>query len=414
MKEINSISLKEINSKNILKIIFENGPISRVAIARMLKISRPTTTSYISELLEKGIVVETGKGKSTTAGGKRATLIDFNKKAGYMLGVMIGVRSIRFALSDFCLNFLKKFKIETEEWKGSKSVIEKVVSNLNMIIDGENVDKKKIIGIGIGATGLVDSLKGRVIFSPNLKGWKGIDLKNIIEDAMGIPVFIENECRVQAIAEKKFGAAKDIENFVSIETGTGIGTGVFINNKLIIGNIGMAGEVGHIITDMASNKLCHCGNNGCLETLCSIQALREDIINDIKKAKNKDKYNLNSLSEEEILKLYQDKDEIVLKNVEKNAKLLGIGISNSIKMFNPEKVIIHGDAIKYGEHYLEIVRDSVAKNTFPKVKQYYDIQFSQLGDNVGLIGAMSFVFDNVLDLENRDLQSHYIIKKHKS
>ncbi|MBC8388651.1 MAG: ROK family transcriptional regulator [Actinobacteria bacterium] len=410
-KEKNNISLKEINKKNILKIVMEMGPISRIDISRHLKISRPTTSAYIGELIKDGLIEEIGKGDSTPSGGKKAVLLQFNSRAGYILGVMIGVKTIRIALTDLGSNIIEIIKILTEEWLGPDAVIDKLVKNLKKIIRKSKISKEEIIGIGIGSSGLVDSKKGLVIFSPNLDGWNNIKLKEIVEEKIGLPTFIENECRVQAIAEKKYGLAKDIKNFVCVETGTGIGTGVFIDNKLVSGDKGMAGEVGHIITNLAGNRVCHCGNIGCLETLCSTSSLLEDIVNDIKKRGKSSKYSESGLKLEDLSSLYDQGDEIVTRNVEKNAEYLGIGISNTIKMFNPELIIIHGEIIKFGEKYLKKVKESVSKNTFPKVKDNYNIQFSKLGENVGLIGATSIVFDNIFDLDSSNIAGQYIIKK---
>jgi len=410
-KEKNNISLKEINKKNILKIVIDTGPISRIDISRKLKISRPTTSAYISELIEEGLIEEVGKSNSTPSGGKKAVLLQFNVKAGYIIGVMIGVKTIRIALTDLGSNIVDIIKIPTEEWLGPDVVIDKLVKNLRKIINISRVNKEEIIGIGIGATGLVDSRKGLVIFSPNLDGWSNIKLKEIIEEKIELPTFIENECRVQAIAEKKYGLAKNVNNFVCVETGIGIGTGVFIDNKLMVGNKGMAGEVGHIITNLAGERKCHCGNIGCLETLCSINSLMEDIKADIKKSRKLTDYDSDKLEIEDLYKLYESGDEIAIRNVEKNAEYLGIGISNTIKMFSPELIIIHGEAIKFGERYLNKVKDSVSKNTFPKVKDNYNIQFSKLGENVGIVGASSIVFDNIFDLESSNIAGHYIIKK---
>ncbi len=283
-KENENISLKEINKKNILRIVLEIGPISRIDISKQLKISRPTTSAYISELIKDGLIEEIGKGDSTPFGGKKAVLLQFNSRAGYILGAMIGVNNIRIALTDLRSNIIEIIKIPTEEWLGPDAVIDKLVKNLKKIIRISGINKEEIIGIGIGATGLVDSGKGLVIFSPNLDGWNDIKLKEIVEGKIGLSTFIENECRVQAIAEKKYGLAKNIKNFVCVETGTGIGTGVFIDNKLVTGDKGMAGEVGHIITNLAGDRICHCGNKGCLETLCSISSLIDDITADIKKS----------------------------------------------------------------------------------------------------------------------------------
>jgi glucokinase len=195
-----------------------------------------------------------------------------------------------------------------------------------------------------------------------------------------------------------------------VETGIGIGTGVFIDNKLIVGEKGMAGEIGHIITNLAGNRKCHCGNVGCLETLCSINSLIEDIRADIKKSRKSADYN-KKLKINDLYKLYERGDKIVVRNVDKNAEYLGIGISNAIKMFNPELIIIHGEVIKFGKIYLIKVKESVSKNTFPKVKDEYNIQFSELGEKIGVIGAASIVFDNIFDLENSNIAGHYIIKK---
>ena len=410
-KEKNNISLKEINKKNILKIVIDVGQISRIDISRQLKISRPTTSAYIGELIDEGLIEEIGKSDSTPSGGKKAVLLQFRVRAGYILGVMIGVKNIRIALTDLGSNIIEIIKIPTEEWLGPDAVIDKLVKNIKEIIKKFKINKEEIIGIGIGATGLVDSKKGLVIFSPNLNGWNNIKLKEIIERKIDLPVFIENECRIQAIAEKKYGLAKDIRDFVCFETGTGIGTGVFIDNKLVIGNKGMAGEVGHIITNLAGNRVCHCGNIGCLETLCSTSYLLEDIEDDIKKSSTSSRKSKSGLKLEDLYNLYNQGDKIATINIEKNAEYLGIGISNTIKMFNPELIIIHGEVIKFGEKYLKKVKESVSKNTFPKVKDDYNIQFSEMGDNVGVIGAASIVFNNIFDLDSSSVAGHYIIKK---
>jgi N-acetylglucosamine repressor len=409
-REKSNISLKEINKKNILKIIIDVGPISRIDISRRLKISRPTTSAYISELIGDGLIEEIGKSDSTSLGGKKAVLLQFNARANYILGAMIGVKTIRIALTDLSSNIIEMMKIPTKEWLGPKEVMNELVKSLRSIIKLSGINREEIIGIGIGATGLVDSRKGLVIFSPNLSGWSNIKLKDIIEKKLELPTFIENECRVQAIAEKKYGLAKSIKDFVCVETGIGIGTGVFIDNKLIVGEKGMAGEIGHIITNLAGNRKCHCGNVGCLETLCSVNSLMEDIRDDIKKSKKSSDYN-KKLKINDLYKLYEQGDKIVTRNVDKNAEYLGIGISNAIKMFNPELIIIHGEVVKFGKNYLTKVKESVSQNTFPKVKDEYNIQFSELGEEVGVIGATSIVFDNIFDLENSNIAGHYIIKK---
>jgi predicted NBD/HSP70 family sugar kinase len=109
--------------------------------------------------------------------------------------------------------------------------------------------------------------------------------------------------------------------------------------------------------------------------------------------------------------MYNKGNEIVVDNVNKNAQYLGIGISNAIKIFSPERIIIHGEVIKFGDKYLNIVRESVDKNTFPMVHEKHDIQFSQLGEYVGLMGVTYIVFESIFNLNNLDIPDHYILKR---
>lgn len=407
----NSITLKEINKKNILKIIIDNGPISRIDISRLLNISRPTISAYITELIEENFIKEIGKSHSSPSGGKKAVLLQFNNKSGYILGVMIGVKTIRIGISDLRSNIIKLIKIPTEEWQGPQSVINKIVEGTKELLTMMDINKSNIIGVGIGVPGLVDSNFGLVIFSPNMTGWENIKLQEILENRFELPVFIENECRVQAIAEKRFGLAKNKNDFVCFETGVGIGTGVFTNNELLLGKNGIAGEVGHIITDLGGKKLCHCGNVGCLETLCSMGSLIEDIQEDVKSGKKSMIKPGDSLDISDVYKYYNLGDDVVVSNVMKNANYLGIGISNAIKMFNPEIIILQGKVIEFGEKYLDRIKITVAENTFPKVKDEYNIQYSKLGEKVGLIGATSIVFEKTFNLDNLNIAEEYMIKK---
>ena len=405
------ISIKEINKKNILKIIIEQKSISRIDISKLLKISRPTVSAYVSDLIEEDLIIEFGKNSSTSLGGKKAVLLKFNHDAGYIISVSIGVLKIRAAITNLGTRVISLMETKTEEEKGSEFVIKKVINLINKLLRKNEEIKEKIIGIGIACTGLVDSWNGEVIFSPNLTGWSNIPLRNIVEGKINLPTFIENECRIIAIAEKQYGLAKNIENFVCFLAGRGIGTGVFMNNKLVVGEKGLAGEIGHLTTDLESNRQCHCGGIGCLEAISSTATLLDEINNEINAKKENKLEKDEELCLEDLYRLYEQGDKIVEKHVNENARLIGLGISNTIKIFNPQLVIINGSPIKFGQKYMDIVRETVAKATFPKVKGNYNIQFSRLGDRVKIIGASAYVFEKIFNLENLNLANEYMVKK---
>jgi len=405
------ISIREINKKNILRIIIDKGSISRIDISKLLKISRPTISAYVSDLLEENLIEEFGKNNSTSLGGKKAVRLNFNYNAGYIISVSIGVNKLKVAITNLKAEIISILECDTEQEKGPETVIKKVVRLISKILTNNKDKKSKIIGIGISATGLVDSKNGIVIFSPNLSGWNNISLKEIIEEKTNFPTFIENECRISAIAEKKYGLAKDVDNFVCFLAGIGIGTGVFINNKLVVGEKGLAGELGHLITDLGSNKQCHCGSIGCLEAISSTETLLSDIRSKMNSIVGKKPYIKNNLCLNDLYELYENEDKIVTKYVNENARLIGIGISNAIKIFNPNLVIIHGIPINFGEKYLNIVKETVLKTTFPKVSNFFNIKFSELGNEVKSIGAAGYVFDNIFKLDDLNLANEYIVKK---
>lgn len=315
MRKSNIVSIKEINKKNILKIIIAKKSISRIDISRLLKISRPTVSAYVTELINDNLVKEYGKDSSTSLGGKKAVLLNFNYNAGYIIAVSIGVLSIRVAITNLNAEILSLSETKTEEEKGSSFVISKVIKLIKSILKKNGDKKEKIIGIGIACTGLVDSAAGKVIFSPNLTGWSNISLKEIIEKKTGIITFIENECRINAIAEKNYGLAKQTHNFVCFLVGRGIGAGAFMKNKLFVCEKGLAGEIGHLTTNLESNKRCHCGGVGCLEAISSTVALLSNINEELSADANKhSSKRIDQIAYEDLFELYK-KEIRLLQNM---------------------------------------------------------------------------------------------------
>ena len=329
----------------------------------------------------------------------------------YQIGIRIGERKLRIALTNLASEIVKFKNMPTEEWKGPESIIGKIIKTIEEIIEESEIERNKIIGIGIGCTGLVEHKTGCVIFSPNLNGWENIPLKKIIEEKTSIDTYIENDVRVQAIAEKNYGLAKNINNFLTFSTGIGIGTGVVLDNRLLVGHHGLFGEVGHLVIDIKSAHLCHCGNIGCLETFSNSVALIQNIKNDISKGKKISLKLKENFQLEDIYDLYKAGEKVIVDNINNNAEYIGIGISNAIKVFSPELVIIQGKYIEFGQKYLDIVRKTVKIYTFPKVPFKYNIEFSILGKNIGVIGATSMVFEEKLLNNYDDFGHEFLLKK---
>lgn len=408
---IKVISNRKINKKNILNIIKNEGPISRVDIAKMLRISRPTVNSYIHELLSKNMIKETGYKPTTPKGGKKAILLSFNKNYKYIFSIILGIGKLTFAVTDLNFSILKKVVIPKCKKSDPNETIKIIGNQILKLMNILNLKKGDFIGIGISAPGVVNSEEGIIHTSPNLPGWENVKLKEILENDIGMKVFIDQECRLQALAENYMGSAKNINGFACIKVAKGIGAGIIIDGKILRDREGLVGEVGHTTIDFKSKKRCACGNFGCLETLCSMDVLVDNIKKELQKKNKKSilKYK-DDLNLDKICFAFNKGDKLVVEKVLENAKYLSFGISHIIKFFNPEKIILYGIEC-FGEKYLKMVKKCVRKETFPNFSKDYNIEFSKLGKGFDLIGSSIMVFNKVFLLKGENLLDRFIVKK---
>src|SRR6056297_1479795 len=265
-------NMKKQNQKNILSLIKNEDGISRSQIADKLKISRATVTNIVRELISYELVQEAAVGKSR--GGRRPMLLNLKSKGAFVIGIEWGIDSVKAVLLNLKAKIIADDQIEVqshdfEEYKKiSFNLIEKYQNQLE--------DPTKIIGIGLGIHGLVDPEKGLSIFTPHFN-WDKINIKKVIAKKFNYPIFIDNDVRMMAAGEIWQGR----DDFVFINTGSGIGSALVFKSKLHYGNNYAAGEFGHMkITDHGPR--CHCGKRGCLEALSS----KESIISRYQKLKD--------------------------------------------------------------------------------------------------------------------------------
>lgn len=292
----------------------------------------------------------------------------------YIIGVDIGGTKINAVLMDKNAKITRKIKFQTKARKGKAYVIKKILEAIGFVSFG--IDKKNVLGVGIGVPGVLDKKRETILDLPNLPNWKNIKLKDLIRKNTGFRILMENDGNCMALAESKFGAGKNIKNLVCLALGTGMGGGIIINNRIYHGK-GNAGEFGHMTIDSANNSFkCHCGNKGCLETYVSVRGIQ-------KIAENR------GLRETDVIKIQQmarNKNKTAKKVYETTGKYLGIGLSNIIKMLDPELIVIGGGISKSGNLILKPAINEMKRRTFFNIS---NIKLVKLGDNSGAIGAAS-------------------------
>lgn len=372
----------------VLTTIKEKTPISRASVAQLTGLNKGTVSSLVSELIDEDLIEESGPGKSS--GGRRPVMLLFNGRAGYSISIDLGVGYILGLLTDLNGEIIYKEHI-TYQQTDFRQVYPKLVALIEQLQAGAPKSPYGIIGIGVGVPGVI-SHQGEILLAPNLN-WKEIKLKQLLVDKFSIPVVIENEADAGAYGEKIFGSGQITDNIIYISISMGIGVGLIMGGELYNGAHGFAGELGHM-TIVKDGRPCRCGNIGCWERYASEQALIQQAIQ------------LNIISKDDVtpfdklIRLAENQDPKTLKLFEQISEYIGIGLTNSINIFNPELVILGNQLSKAEKWISPTLNKYVNKHAIGFHQQDLSVQFSKLASHSSALGIAAFSIENFLNRAN--------------
>lgn len=374
-------NMKKQNQKNILTLIKNEDGISRAQIAEKLDVSRATVTNIVRELVKLELVEESKMGKSR--GGRRPMLLKLNPEGAYVIGIEWGIEAIKAVLIDFEAEIIAKDQIVPAEY-----TLEEYKKQTFFLIDKYKTELKKsskIIGIGLGIHGLVDPEVGRSIFTPHFE-WDEVNIKSILAEKYDYPIFIDNDVRMMAAGE----IWQDRDDFIFINTGSGIGAALVFKGELHYGNNFAAGEFGHIkITDHGPR--CHCGKRGCLEALSS----KESIIARYQRLKD----TKAKITFEKIMSSYQQEESEALIVINDALKYFGRAIADLVNILNPEAVIIGGLFAEYDHLLIEPLFEIVKEDSLAQAVKDLKITTAYYQDFAGAAGAAEKVLNNFFELK---------------
>ncbi|MEM3692964.1 MAG: ROK family protein [Candidatus Bathyarchaeia archaeon] len=315
------------------------------------------------------------------------------------IGVDIGATNLRVALGTQEGRILAKL-IEPTNIRGGAEGVSLQIGMMIRKILGSEVSTKDLKGIGIGSTGPMDLKRGAVVKASNLP-WDFIPLVEPLQEAFGIPVRLLNDCAAAVLGEKVFGSGIGTQNLLYITLSTGIGAGVFIDGRLIMGKDGNAHEVGHFTIDFEGRLLCGCGKRGHWEAYCSgrnIPRYVKYLIDEAKEFRAEERAGSLLLAEarserlttEGLFNLAKAGDSMALKIVERLGMLNAIGFADAINAYDPELITVGGPiALRNEELILPPIRKLVGNHTVNRVPE---IELTRLGEDVGLYGAIALNF----------------------
>lgn len=305
----------------------------------------------------------------------------------YVVGVDLGGTKISTALADFEGNVLAQSIIPTNAHEGEQKVLERIIDNIQRVINEGETTIESVEAIGIGSPGPLDSKEGVIITTPNLP-FTNFNLVKPLKDKFNVPVFLDNDANVAAIGEYMLGAGKGKKNMVYFTVSTGVGGGAIVDGNICRGNTSNALEIGHITVSPFGPR-CNCGNVGCLEAVSSGTAIGKRGQEAVNSKVDTSLKKYEKITSYEVFKEAANGD-VVAKDIIDNAlNFLGIGVANAISIFDPEMVVIGGGVSKAGDIVFEKVREVVKKRCFKSMAESCEIVPAGLGTDAGVIGAVA-------------------------
>ncbi|MEI2665445.1 ROK family glucokinase [Rossellomorea sp. LJF3] len=318
----------------------------------------------------------------------------------WLVGVDLGGTTTKIAFLSKYGELLHKWEIPTDKSENGKNIIVNIAKAIDQKLEELDQSRDKLVGIGMGAPGPVDTAKGIIYEAVNL-GWENnTPLKDLLEVETGLHAVIDNDANCAALGEMWKGAGDGAKDIVCVTLGTGVGGGVITNGDIVHGVKGAGGEIGHITVVPEGGYQCNCGKTGCLETVASATGVVR-LANEKLDATEQEstlralRDSHGSISAKDIFDAARNQDGLALAVIDQLAFFLGLSLANLGNGLNPEKIVIGGGVSKAGDILLQPVVKFFKQFSFPTVRTSTHLSIATLGNDAGVIGAAWLVKNKI-------------------
>lgn len=391
--EIKNKGGKSTQLKNmIIKCLYFDKAMSCAELSELFDKSIPSIAKAVNELIEEGLVVE--QGYAPSSGGRRPLMYAINATAMYILAIAMDQLSTRIQLVDLLNQPIADLAMFDLKLLHNDNALNELVDKINDYIAQSGVTKDRIAGIGIGMPGFISPVEGinYTYLTPANKS-----LTQHIADETGLPVYIDNDSSLIALAEQKFGIARSQKEVMVINLGWGIGLGMIVNGELFRGRNGFAGEFSHIpITE--DGALCNCGKRGCLEAEGSMLVVSKKAIDGIKHGRVTCLTQINEAHSKQmvdaIMEAANNGDQFAIELISDAGAKIGKALAMLIHIMNPEAIVLSGHGAKVGKILMAPLQQALHKYCIPRLSSGTELLISELGFDAELIGAAVLVMEN--------------------
>ncbi|MQA60259.1 MAG: ROK family protein [Actinophytocola sp.] len=376
------ISAPGASAGEVFELIRHAEAQTRSDIGRLTGLSRTAVTLRVEQLLERGLVVERAEGGST--GGRPPVRLEFNAAGGIVLAASLGASRAQVAVCDLAGRVLAESGLHVDLADGPEAVLNSAVKHLDELLTESGHDEQAVRGIGVSVPGAVDVETGRSVSPPVQPGWGDVPIPKYFSSRFPVPVRVDNDVNVLALAEHR--AHADVDDLLVIKASTGIGAGIIAGGRLQRGAVGASGELGHIKVAGGPGALCRCGDVDCLEAVASGWALARQLAELGKPA-------TDALGVAEFV-LAGDPD--ALRLVRAAGRYLGEVVAGAVNLLNPAVIVIGGDFVHAFDPLVAGMRELIYRRSSAMATRSLRIEPSLLRDQAGVANCAIMVLDDVL------------------
>lgn len=370
-------SLREANSVRVLDAVRQFGSITQVELSHATGLSPATVSTIVKDLLAAG-TVET---RHTIRSGRRAQLVTLAHRAGLLVGLHVGERSLRVAISDSSFQFLEQREMPLPMDHRHDTTLDRAALLISELVEGLGSTLSEALALAIAVPAPVDPDTGAVAIPGILPGWEGVPLGEVLGRRLGRPVAVDNDANLGALGEVRFGAGRGMSSVLYVRASYGVGSGIVLDGRIHHGMLGIAGEIGHTLVD-PQGHICRCGSRGCLNTVCGAQALVDSL-----------RHSRGTVTLTDVLDLAEAGDPGCQQVVIDAGAAVGAVVANTAVSFSPQVVIVGGELARAGNLFLEPIRESVRRRIPLAQSQRLEVRGAELGQRAELYGALALAAD---------------------
>src|SRR3954453_22815454 len=373
--------LRTANRRHVIETLRSNGGMTRSALARSTGLSRTTISTLLNELIEQGIVSEMTAVPERRGAGRAATLVRLDHSAGAAVSIDVGARHLAVAVGDLAHRVLAERWVPLPAAHQALEGMDRAAGLVREALAEAGVAQGSVIGVAMGLPTPISQTPGFVASSNILPGWAGLQVAEEMSERLGLPVFVENDSNLGALAESAWGAGAGFDQLAYIKAAPGIGAGLIQDGKLFRGTTGTAGEIGHT-TVAEDGPICRCGNRGCLELYAGGAALLG--------ALHQSHPEVETL--ERVVELAHEENDPACARVRADAgSHIGVAIANLINLFNPRRIVVGGELAGAGETVLGLMRVAAERSAVQAAVEAVEIVPGVLGQRAEVLGGLALV-----------------------